>query len=273
MSSPLCSIITVTYNAAAALPTTMQSVAALSFQHFEWIIVDGASQDDTPLTVHSFQRHYPYIELHFFSQKDKGIYDAMNKGIDLAKGQWLCFMNAGDAFSSPDVLERIFASVLPSTEVVYGNYRIIYPTGLVKLKRVPEAPPPLWKGMVINHQSMLIKKQWAQRFPYRIDAIAADYIQMVELLKAGAHFQHLDIFIADYQEGGISSKHKIDYLKQCQQVALEFFPEKSLQIKAHFAQLFRQYYFTAYLQKNLPARTFYFLMKLKQVFYNLFPNS
>lgn len=260
---PLCSIITVTYNAAAALRKTMESVAALTFTDFEWIVVDGASGDDTLPRLVNFTARYPHIHLRWISEKDQGIYDAMNKGIHMAQGQWICLMNAGDSFHSPQILSQIFADGSPSVDVIYGNYHILYPNGFAKAKQTPPAPPPLWQGMVINHQSLLIRTEWARRFPYRLDSIAADYIQLATMMTQGAVFQHVDIFIADYEDGGQSSQRKERYLTDCQDMALQLFPEKATAIQSHFTQMLTNHRRDEQLKQWLPQRLFYGLMWLK----------
>ncbi len=260
---PLCSIITVTYNAAAALRKTMESVAALTFTGFEWIVVDGASKDETLVLLTQFAEQHPHIHVRWVSEKDRGIYDAMNKGINLAQGRWVCLMNAGDVFHSPQALSQIFAEGSPTADVIYGNYHILYPYGFAKAKHTPAAPPPLWQGMVINHQSLLIKIEWAQRFPYRLDSIAADYIQLATMLTHGAVFQHVDIFIADYEDGGQSSQRKERYLIDCRNTALQLFPEKTAEIRQHFAKALANNRRDEQLKRWLPESWFYGLMRLK----------
>jgi glycosyltransferase involved in cell wall biosynthesis len=260
---PLCSIVTVTYNSATALRKTMESVAALIFTDFEWVVIDGASQDNTRALLENCATQYPHVCLRWRSEKDQGIYDAMNKGIGMAQGQWICLMNAGDVFHSPQVLSQIFTDGNPSADVIYGNYRILYPNGFAKAKQTGPAPPPLWQGMVINHQSLLIKTEWARRFPYRLDSIAADYIQLAVMLTQGAVFRHVDIFIADYEDGGQSSQRKEDYLTACRDTALQLFPEKAADIQKHFAKALAKHRRDEQLKKWLPQWLFYGLMRLK----------
>jgi len=266
---PLCSIITVTFNAAMPLRKTMESVAALTFTDFEWWVIDGASQDETLGLLEDFAARHPHICLQWVSEKDKGIYDAMNKGIARAQGEWVCLMNAGDIFHTPQVLSEIFANGSPPADVIYGNYHILYPNGFAKAKITPPAPPPLWQGMVINHQSLLIKTQWARRFPYRLDSIAADYIQLAQMMTQGAVFYHINTFIADYEDGGQSSQRKEHYLTDCRNAALQLFPEKAAAIEKHFAKLLTNYRCNEQLKKWLPESCFYELMRLKHFFVNI----
>ena len=96
-TTPLITIITITYNAGKTISPTLMSVASQTFRNFEHIIVDGASGDNTL----SIARSYP--ETRILSEKDNGLYDAMNKGIRLARGKYLLFLNAGDTFHSKDI--------------------------------------------------------------------------------------------------------------------------------------------------------------------------
>ena len=97
---PFVSIITITYNAAGEIEPTVRSVAEQSCRDFEHIIIDGASSDDTLCMAHNAARH----PLRILSERDKGLYDAMNKGLRMARGRYLLFLNAGDTFHSTDTL-------------------------------------------------------------------------------------------------------------------------------------------------------------------------
>ena len=111
--NPLFSIITVTYNAANTLPATLKSVSEQSCRLFEHIIMDGASKDNTVKIAQDAQ----IKEMRLFSSPDKGLYDAMNKAMDVATGEYLIFLNAGDAFHSPNTLQQIAdaLNISPST--------------------------------------------------------------------------------------------------------------------------------------------------------------
>ena len=102
-TAPTFSIITVTYNAEATIEVTLHSVQQQTYRQIEHIIVDGGSKDHTLSIIEKYKDSY----LHVISEPDKGLYDAMNKGIRLAKGDYLCFLNAGDTFHEVDTLEKI----------------------------------------------------------------------------------------------------------------------------------------------------------------------
>lgn len=100
--TPKFSVITVTYNAEAVLEDTIQSVISQTYRHVEYIIVDGASKDKTLSIIDRYKDHIAKVT----SEPDKGLYDAMNKGIRLATGDYLCFLNAGDSFHEDDTLQQ-----------------------------------------------------------------------------------------------------------------------------------------------------------------------
>lgn len=116
------SIITVCYNAKEALERTISSIKLQSFKNFEYIIIDGGSQDGT---LEVINRNLRLISK-WISEPDKGIYDAMNKGIKLASSDWLIFMNAGDIFASNNVLEKINNNLVNEYKIVYGNIIKVY---------------------------------------------------------------------------------------------------------------------------------------------------
>ena len=106
MAQPLFSIITITFNAATTLPATLRSVEEQTFTNYEYIVVDGASRDNTVALVEASQ-----LPVRMVSEPDKGLYDAMNKGLKMATGEYLIFLNAGDSFHAPDTLQRVAEAI------------------------------------------------------------------------------------------------------------------------------------------------------------------
>ena len=123
MNNPLVTIITVCYNAAALIEETIQSVLSQDYPNLEYLIVDGASTDGTLDIVRKYADRVKFV-----SEPDKGIYDAMNKGLKMAKGEWVNFMNAGDTFSDDHVLSDIFHGEIPNhVHIIGGHVEKIYP--------------------------------------------------------------------------------------------------------------------------------------------------
>ena len=138
--TPTFSIITVTYNAGAVLEDTIQSVSVIAqtYHHVEYIIVDGASKDNTLAIVARYRNRIARV----VSEPDRGLYDAMNKGIALATGDYLCFLNAGDSFHEDDTLQQIVHSLAPQDTlpgVIYGDTDLVEPL-------CPQAPPLAARG-------------------------------------------------------------------------------------------------------------------------------
>ena len=133
---PLFTIITVTFNAAGVIKPTLESVAAQDCDDFELLVIDGASTDDTVALVNAAAIDGTRV----LSEKDRGLYDAMNKGIRLARGRYLIFLNAGDAFAAPDVLSRLQKAASDEPGVLYGQTVLVDDARQVVGKRHLTAP-------------------------------------------------------------------------------------------------------------------------------------
>lgn len=166
LQDPLFSIITITYNAAAVLPPTMKSVAQQTYRNFEHIVVDGASSDDTL----SVARTLGGKSLRIVSEPDRGIYDAMNKGLRLAHGKYLIFLNAGDAFNSPETLEQYAKVALTDKyDIIYGDTVIVDEDRKVIGPRHLSVPERLTfesfsHGMLICHQAFAVRRKIAPKY-------------------------------------------------------------------------------------------------------------
>lgn len=211
------SIITCTYNASKFIDRTLKSVRNQSYPHIEHFIIDGASKDDTvkKAQAYAYDSRYPVIVK---SEPDKGLYDAMNKGIKLAKGDYIIFLNAGDVFSEEDTLtsvaEQIKSENLPA--VIYGNTDIVDENGNFIRKRRLAPPENLtWKsfkqGMLVCHQSFYARTDIARQVPYNLDyKLSADVDWCIRIMKE-ANRQRLTLWnthktLCSYLEGGLSVK-------------------------------------------------------------------
>jgi glycosyltransferase involved in cell wall biosynthesis len=165
MTTPVFSIITVVYNSETLIEGTIRSVMAQSWQNYEYIIMDGASKDNTLLIAREYAHKMPQIRV--FSEKDKGLYDAMNKALALATGDFVLFLNSGDHLHAPDTLALIAAQITPQTDVLYGDTRVVNdernPLGLMSQISTRSLPQHLtWQhylgGMRVVHQSFLPRR-------------------------------------------------------------------------------------------------------------------
>ena len=207
------SIITVTYHAEATLERTLQSVAQQTYPDIEHLIIDGASTDRTL----EIARQYPHATV--FSEPDKGLYDAMNKGLQRATGDYLCFLNAGDKLHSKDTLAHIASSVSDDSSigVIYGDTHIVDAQGQFLRNRRLTPPEHLtWQsfkdGMLVCHQAFYINRQIALSYDttYRF---SADFDWCIRCMKEGEKRGMQNLYVheplADYlAEGMTTANHK-----------------------------------------------------------------
>jgi glycosyltransferase involved in cell wall biosynthesis len=178
------SIITITYNAAQWLERTIQSILSQTCTDIEYIIVDGGSTDETINIITNYQlRIKNKFRFLWISEPDKGIYDAMNKGLKLAAGEYVLFINAGDRIYSPNTMQGIANSLSPFAfrllpDVIYGETEISDAQGNYLGMRHLKAPEKLtWKnfrmGMLVCHQSFIVKREIAELYDlqYTLDII------------------------------------------------------------------------------------------------------
>jgi glycosyltransferase involved in cell wall biosynthesis len=213
MSQPTFSIITIVYNGATVLEATMQSVLGQTFTDFEYLIIDGASKDATGEIIARYSDRVRSI-----SERDKGIYDAMNKGLALARGEFVLLMNAGDHFYSPDTLQRVYDQIGPETDVVYGDTLLENddrePVGLRSEATVHRLPNNLDAGsfrfgMNVCHQAFYARRSICE--PYNLDyKLSADIDWCITVLKKARKTSRVTGDpVARYLTGGVSKqKHQ-----------------------------------------------------------------
>ena len=180
---PLFSIITVTWNAADVIAPTIQSVQRQTSSDYEMLIIDGASTDDTLAIV----RQASIASLRVFSEPDKGLYDAMNKGIARARGRYLIFLNAGDKFADDTVLARLAMLTADNPGVIYGQTQLVDAEGQVVGKRHLTAPKKLTansflNGMVVCHQAFAARRDLVPEYDLQYK-LSADYDWCIKVLK------------------------------------------------------------------------------------------
>ena len=199
--NPKVTVVTVVRNAIDALRATVDSVLAQTYGNVEYVIVDGASTDGTQAYVQSLGDRVDT----FLSEPDKGIYDAMNKGIRLATGEWIIFMNAGDKFYAPDTIAKIFeGQAYDGYGVVYGDVAKAGADGNLVVK--PAGEPHNSHRMFFCHQSAFYRR--GELLDTLFDAshrMSADIHQVKRLWKRGVKFLHVDIPVAIFDTGGVSN--------------------------------------------------------------------
>lgn len=215
VGEPLFSVITVTFNAEETLERTICSVASQSYRNIEHIIIDGLSEDNTMQIVGKYADRIDVV----VSEKDKGIYYAMNKGIDLAKGTYLCFMNAGDTFFDNDVLRDISMQIGGKRpDVIYGETAIVGKNNeFLRMRRLKSPSKLNWKsfrkGMLVCHQSFIVKREVAGFYDTRY-RYSADFDWCVKVLKKSLHIHNSNIVITNYLSEGVTTNNRWKSLKE-----------------------------------------------------------
>lgn len=224
-TSPLISIITVCYNAAHLLEPTLQSAIHQTYKNIELIIVDGQSKDNTLEVLKPFK---PYIGT-LISEPDKGIYDAMNKGIQAAKGEWLYFLNAGDSFYNNQVLEQIFgAKQYNQAWLIYGKVQTVNePTGINYLAGEAVTLSDFYRKYPICHQATFTAKEAFNAIGlYHIQyKLAADTEWFARLFLAEpTKAVYIDEVIAFYDIQGATYHKRMQGYREYIQFGFKLFP-------------------------------------------------
>lgn len=221
------SIITITYNAASVLQPTLDSVLEQTHDHVEHIIVDGASRDETVAMAEAYRQRSDAADdghtVCLKSEPDRGLYDAMNKGLQRATGDYVLFLNAGDRFPSKDTLaliEQHASAMADGAElpaVLYGDTDIVDADGNFLRHRHHSVPQRLsWRsfrrGMLVCHQAFYARRDLAQATPYDLQySFSADVDWCIRVMRKAAE-QHLPLchvpgVVAHYLDGGTTVKN------------------------------------------------------------------
>lgn len=211
-SAPIFSIITVTYNAESTIEATMRSVKQQTFRPIEHIIIDGASKDNTLYIINKYKDKNTKV----ISEPDHGLYDAMNKGIRMATGTYLCFLNAGDTFHEQDTLARMVngAGLMANEKlpaILYGQTAIVDAERHFLRMRHHTAPEVLtWKsfqqGMLVCHQAFFVKRTLAE--PYDLQyKYSSDYDWCIRMMKKADVISNTHLILIDYLDEGMTTHH------------------------------------------------------------------
>ena len=221
MTSPLLTIITVNLNNREGLQRTIDSVVEQTFTDYEWIVIDGGSTDGSRELIEQYADHFTY----WVSEPDKGIYNAMNKGIAHAKGDWLQFLNSGDWLAEKDVLNNVFSQRLKG-DIVYGNYYHCYGKEMVPVEYSSALSFLTLYYTAIPHPSSCIKRTVLEQRPYNEEyKIVSDWEFFLECALKGMKFSHIDTFVSCYDNGGISSSNRTKVLEERSMIIERLVPQ------------------------------------------------
>ncbi|MGG9972097.1 glycosyltransferase family 2 protein [Ferruginibacter sp. SUN002] len=223
-TTPILSIITINYNNIDGLMKTVQSVFAQSFKNFEYIIIDGGSTDGSKEYIETIKEKLSY----WVSEKDNGVYNAINKGIQKATGEYLMFMNGGDCLHDSTVLGDIFEKTSISEDVIYGDTLYLTADGTTVYKSCDEELS--FEYLIkddINHQSCFIKRSLFDKFGLYDERlkIAADHkFFIASIILGSATSKYVARCIAIYNLEGFSSKNEAMQYVERDQIHKEIIP-------------------------------------------------
>jgi glycosyltransferase involved in cell wall biosynthesis len=203
------SIITVVYNAAELLEGTIHSVRKSDHPDIEYVVIDGGSKDGT---LDIIQDNNDLIDL-WISDRDKGLYDAMNKGLKIASGKFVWFLNAGDHIASNEILNKILLATETDADIIYGEVMIVdenrKPIGTRSELSTQKLPTNLtWRsfktGMRVSHQGFIVRRHIASE--YILNNLSADIAWCIDCLKKSSKNVHISGIFVNYLAGGISKR-------------------------------------------------------------------
>ena len=210
---PLLSVITIVYNNVSDIERTMRSVLDQTYPRIEYILIDGASNDGTLEVINRYKNKLAVV----VSERDKGIYDAMNKGLALATGDYVLFMNSGDEIYAPDTVTQVFNSA-PNADIYYGETEMYNQNWESLGQRRHQAPENFnWKsfkyGMNVSHQAIYIKRSLCG--PYDLQYhYSADIDWIIRAARKSTKIVNTRLYVAKYLVGGVSKQKHLASLKE-----------------------------------------------------------
>lgn len=224
MSRPLFSIITITFNAESTLEPTLQSVASQLFTDYEYIIIDGASKDGTLDLAHRYDK---YIS-HLISEPDNGLYDAMNKGIAQATGEYLIFLNAGDTLYNSDTLAKINDFIGENRpDILYGETAIVDADRQFIAMRRLKAPQKLtWKsfrmGMLVCHQAFIARREISPAYDLQY-RFSADFDWCIRCMKKARSIVNTGEILINYLNEGVTTRNHKASLRERYRIMVKYY--------------------------------------------------
>lgn len=217
----MISIITVCYNAEKTISRCMESVYKLNTSDYEYIIIDGASTDKTIRIVNEWGKKFESlgISVTIISEKDGGIYNAMNKAINIAKGDWAIFINSDDRFADPEVVNKCFDNRGNDCDVLYGDV-VVNTDGELKYQKArPLEQLKSGYEMPFCHQSTFTKTSCLKKYKFDENyRIIADIDLYLRLYEDGAIFEHIPCFVSVFSNDGISQTNRIRSIQEGKQL-------------------------------------------------------
>jgi glycosyltransferase involved in cell wall biosynthesis len=235
------SIITINLNNAIGLEKTILSVINQTYNNFEYIVVDGASIDQSNEIIKKYANQLTY----WISEKDSGIYNAMNKGIKIAKGEYCLFLNSGDTLISNNILNTVFPDIFDE-DIVSGSVLMVKQNQKKILKNIHTSDftfCDLFESS-LNHQASFIKRSLFEKYGFYDESfrIVSDWLFTVKVLGlSGATYKFIDIVIAEMDPDGVSSNNSSFYFSENIPALEKYVPHRILKdYQQGYIQMVRQ---------------------------------
>ncbi|WP_202304604.1 colanic acid biosynthesis glycosyltransferase WcaE [Dryocola clanedunensis] len=216
----LLSVITVAWKNLAGIEKTWQSLAHLARANdisFEWIVVDGNSQDGTAEFLENLNGQY---SLRFVSEKDNGIYDAMNKGIAMAQGRYALFLNSGDIFHQDiaNVVHQLASASAKDNAMIIGDALLDFGDG-TKIERRAKQGWYIYHSLPASHQAIFFPLSGLRKYPYDLQyKVSSDYALAAKMYKSGYAFKRIKGLVSEFSMGGVSTSNNIELCHDARKV-------------------------------------------------------
>jgi len=213
-ATPRISIITVVFNDKEHIENTILSVANQTYTNIEYVIIDGESTDGTIDIISEYEDKIDILK----SESDSGLYDAMNKGLQVAGGDYVWFLNSGDRIYSDDTITRMIRDSNAHPDILYGGTMIIDEKGEEIGDRRLKPPEKLsWKsfkyGMLVCHQSVIVRKEIAPEYDLNF-RISADIDWLIRATKNAGEIHYTGLILSQFLDGGLSKKKVKEGLRE-----------------------------------------------------------
>jgi len=224
--APVFSVITVTYNASRWLESTILSVLNQSYPQIEYLIIDGGSTDGTVDIIKQYEAGLAY----WISEPDKGLYDAMNKGLQQATGDYVWFINAGDTIYTADTVQKIVNSLKKKVslpDIIYGDTMMVDARGRsLGLRRLRPPKKLTWKsfkmGMLVCHQSFIAKREIVPAYDVTYKLVS-DYDWTIQSLKNAKDTHDTHLVLTNFLEAGLSSVNRKVSLQERYEIMAKYY--------------------------------------------------
>lgn len=233
------SIITVVYNAVKTMDYTIKSVLDQSYKNIEYIIIDGQSSDGTQQIIMQYLDSIAY----FISEKDAGIYDAMNKGIKYATGDYIIFLNSDDRLME-DSMEQCVRYLDDEVDILYGDIYLVQKDGIEnRIKgKLEYTEDIIYRG--ICHQAVLAKTELLKCHQFDISyKIAADYDWLLRMFYLGANFVYVPIVFSYYNAFGYSAVNRDLCLRECYKISVKYLRKSCGRVQEKYASIIKEFYY------------------------------